>query len=70
MANNLRGQGQRFVKFSDNVRLVGAIILEKLIEHVASIGITVHPLTSVDDFWPPVRKKRDISRVGRSFADV
>ncbi len=44
MAKNLRGQTQRFVKFSDNACLVGAIILEKLIAQVVGVGATVHPL--------------------------
>jgi len=70
MANNLRAQRQRFVKFSDNACLVGAIILEKLI---AQCRRCQHYSSHVEvgrRFWPPVRKKRDISRVGRSFADL
>ena len=71
MANNLRGQRQRFVKFSDNcLPSVGAIILEKLIEQCRRCRHYSAPVEVGRRFWPPVRKKRDISRVGRSFADL
>jgi hypothetical protein len=62
--NNLRGQRQRCVKFSDNACLVGVMSLRSSSRNVAGVGITVHPLRSVD------HSKRDGEPAGRSFADL
>jgi hypothetical protein len=64
------GKDNALLRFPTMLALSVRSFLRSSLRNVTGVGITAHPLRSVDDSGRLFERSEMISRVGRSFADL